>query len=228
MVANGLGSGNRGVCQHVPTARRAVDCCPFPILPASRSESMLGSPMPRRLDEPIAVSLEDQIPADHFYRHLEATLGLGYVRDWTRGRYAERTRPGIDLGWLHRDRHRCRSDARSQEDPMTSPHALFLSLAATVCAFALVLMAIASQASSSATPWWERPRLPAPSRSLPRRSTTPPPSPTRSPSRPPPAAEPSRHRRRWDDRARVGPRRKNAPRSAKCRAGHRGASEAPG
>ena len=34
---------------------------------------------------------------------------------------------------------------------MTSPRALFLSIAATVCAFALVLLVIASQASNAAT-----------------------------------------------------------------------------
>ena len=43
---------------------------------------MLGLPKPRRLDEPIAVSLEALVPADHFYRHLEATLDLDFVRDW--------------------------------------------------------------------------------------------------------------------------------------------------
>jgi hypothetical protein len=41
---------------------------------------------------------------------------------------------------------------KSQEDPITSPQALFLSLAATVCAFALVLVVIANHASSAATP----------------------------------------------------------------------------
>ena len=51
---------------------------------------MLGPAKPRRLDEPIAVSLEDLVPADHFYRHLEAKLDLGFVRDWTRELYAER------------------------------------------------------------------------------------------------------------------------------------------
>ena len=35
---------------------------------------------------------------------------------------------------------------------MNSPHALILSLAATVCGFALVLVLIASQASHAATP----------------------------------------------------------------------------
>ena len=57
---------------------------------------MLGPPKPRRLDQPIAVSLEDLVPRDHFYRHLEAKLDLSFVRDWARELYAERGRPSID------------------------------------------------------------------------------------------------------------------------------------
>lgn len=57
---------------------------------------MLGPAKSRRLDQPIAVSREDLIPQDHFYRHLEAKLDLSFVRDWTRERYAERGRPSID------------------------------------------------------------------------------------------------------------------------------------
>jgi transposase len=57
---------------------------------------MLGPTKPRRLDEPITVSLENLVPANHFYRHLESTLDLGFVRDWTRELYAERGRPSID------------------------------------------------------------------------------------------------------------------------------------
>ncbi len=57
---------------------------------------MLGPPKPRRLDEPIAVSLEDLVPRDHFYRHLEAKLDLSFVRDWTQELYAVRGRPSID------------------------------------------------------------------------------------------------------------------------------------
>jgi transposase len=57
---------------------------------------MLGPPKPRRLDQLIAVSLEDLVPRDHFYRHLEAKLDLSFVRGWTRERYAERGRPSID------------------------------------------------------------------------------------------------------------------------------------
>ena len=57
---------------------------------------MLGPPKPRRLDEPIAVSLEGLIPQDNFYRHLEGKLDLSLVRCWVRERYAERGRPSID------------------------------------------------------------------------------------------------------------------------------------
>jgi transposase len=57
---------------------------------------MLGPVKPRRLDEPIAISLEGLVPVDHFYRHLETTLDLRFVREWTRERYAERGRPSID------------------------------------------------------------------------------------------------------------------------------------
>ena len=57
---------------------------------------MLGPPKPRRLDEPITVSLEELIPQDLFYRHLEATLDLGFVRGWVQEHYADRGRPSID------------------------------------------------------------------------------------------------------------------------------------
>jgi transposase len=57
---------------------------------------MLGPAKPRRLHEPIAVSLDDLIPRDHFSRHLEANLDLSFVREWTRERYAERGSPSID------------------------------------------------------------------------------------------------------------------------------------
>ena len=57
---------------------------------------MLGPAKPRRLDAPIAVSLEQVVPADNFYRHLEATLDLDFVRAWVQELYAERGRPSID------------------------------------------------------------------------------------------------------------------------------------
>jgi len=57
---------------------------------------MLGQPKPRRLDQPIAVSLEELVPQSNFYRHLEAKLDLGFVRGWVQELYADRGRPSID------------------------------------------------------------------------------------------------------------------------------------
>lgn len=42
------------------------------------------------------VSLEDLVPADHFYRHLERTLDLSFVRDLVHDRYSAFGRPSID------------------------------------------------------------------------------------------------------------------------------------
>src|SRR5215211_2070429 len=58
--------------------------------------SMLGPPKLRSLDQPISVSLEQLVPADHFYRHLEATLDLAFVREWVQDCYATRGRPSSD------------------------------------------------------------------------------------------------------------------------------------
>ncbi len=58
---------------------------------------MLGPPKQRDLNRPVLVSLEQLVPADHFYCHLEATLYLCFVRDWVKARYGDRDRPSIDL-----------------------------------------------------------------------------------------------------------------------------------
>jgi transposase len=42
------------------------------------------------------VTLEDLIPPDFFYRHLERSLDLGFVRDLVRDTYADSGRPSID------------------------------------------------------------------------------------------------------------------------------------
>ncbi len=57
---------------------------------------MLGPPKLRLLDQPITVSLEDLVPADNFYRYLDAKLDLTFVRTWVQDCYAERGRPSID------------------------------------------------------------------------------------------------------------------------------------
>jgi transposase len=42
------------------------------------------------------ISLEDLVPADHFYRHVERTLDLSFVRDLVRDLYSAFGRPSID------------------------------------------------------------------------------------------------------------------------------------
>jgi len=51
---------------------------------------------PRVFTPLTAVSLDDLVPADHFYRHLERTLDLSFVRDLVRPCYAAGGRPSID------------------------------------------------------------------------------------------------------------------------------------
>src|SRR6266436_4019371 len=42
------------------------------------------------------VSLEDLVPHDHFYRHLERTLDLSFVREFVQQTYAGGGRPSVD------------------------------------------------------------------------------------------------------------------------------------
>src|SRR6266699_5524233 len=44
----------------------------------------------------VNVSVEDLVPADHFYRHLERTLDLSFVREFVHETYASKGRPSID------------------------------------------------------------------------------------------------------------------------------------
>lgn len=44
----------------------------------------------------VAVSLEALVPPDHFYRHLDRTLDLSFVRDLVQDTYAPLGRPSID------------------------------------------------------------------------------------------------------------------------------------
>jgi transposase len=44
----------------------------------------------------VNVSLEDLVPADHFYRRLERTLDLSFVREFVHETYAHGGRPSID------------------------------------------------------------------------------------------------------------------------------------
>src|SRR2546421_3554569 len=44
----------------------------------------------------VAVSLEELVPQDHFYRHLQKVLDLSFVHDLVREYYAAAGRPSID------------------------------------------------------------------------------------------------------------------------------------
>ena len=57
---------------------------------------MLGEPKSRQLDQPMLVSLDGLVPQSHFYRHLERTLDLTFVREFVRDSYADIGRPSID------------------------------------------------------------------------------------------------------------------------------------
>ena len=44
----------------------------------------------------VAVSLEELVPQDHFYRHLQKVLDLSFVYNLVRERYSIAGRPSID------------------------------------------------------------------------------------------------------------------------------------
>jgi hypothetical protein len=48
---------------------------------------MMGSKQ-RHFAPLIQVSLEELVPTDHFYRHLERTLDLSFVREFVQATYA--------------------------------------------------------------------------------------------------------------------------------------------
>src|SRR5690349_12625032 len=56
---------------------------------------MMGS-KERHFAPLIHVSLEELVPQDHFYRHLERTLDLSFVRELVQETYAGGGRPSID------------------------------------------------------------------------------------------------------------------------------------
>jgi hypothetical protein len=56
---------------------------------------MMGS-KERHFAPLVNVSLEALVPLDHFYRHLERTLDLSFVREFVQQTYAGGGRPSID------------------------------------------------------------------------------------------------------------------------------------
>src|SRR5258706_6643236 len=56
---------------------------------------MMGTKQ-RRFAPLINVSVEELVPHDHFYRHLERTLDLSFVREFVQETYTDKGRPSID------------------------------------------------------------------------------------------------------------------------------------
>jgi Transposase domain (DUF772) len=56
---------------------------------------MMGTKL-RHFAPLINVSVEELVPQDHFYRHLERTLDLTFVREFVQETYAHSGRPSID------------------------------------------------------------------------------------------------------------------------------------
>jgi hypothetical protein len=56
---------------------------------------MMGTKV-RRFAPLINVSVEELVPQDHFYRHLQHTLDLSFVREFVQQTYAGGGRPSID------------------------------------------------------------------------------------------------------------------------------------
>ena len=60
-----------------------------------RPQRMMGTKDPQFFPLP-ELSLEDLVPDDHFYRRLEATLDLSFVRELVGPLYAGGGRPSVD------------------------------------------------------------------------------------------------------------------------------------
>jgi transposase len=62
-----------------------------------------------RIFTPVAVvSLDELVPATHFYRHLDRVVDLSFVRTLVKERYAQRGRPSIDpVVFWHRSNSCC-------------------------------------------------------------------------------------------------------------------------
>ncbi len=63
--------------------------------PEGKVTALMGSQQ-RHFAPLIQVSLEDLVPAEHFYRHLERSLDLSFVREFVQQTYAGGGRPSID------------------------------------------------------------------------------------------------------------------------------------
>jgi hypothetical protein len=64
--------------------------------PVGGRTNMMGTKIRSFTPLPRDISLEELVPKDHFYRLLEATLDLSFVRELVRPLYAGGGRPSVD------------------------------------------------------------------------------------------------------------------------------------
>jgi transposase len=70
---------------------------PLPLLTCDAEGAAIMMGRKARVFGPLPpVTLEELVPADHFYRHLERSLDLSFVRDLVRDAYADAGRPSVD------------------------------------------------------------------------------------------------------------------------------------
>ena len=83
-----MNEGSRLNGAYVREENEILRCKKLSMTSAWQCAEMLGPVKLRRLDEPIAVSLEALVPTNNVYRHLEAKLDLSFMRDRETGRGA--------------------------------------------------------------------------------------------------------------------------------------------
>src|SRR6266496_5464568 len=83
-----------GYAKPTTSSHDLIACHPS-IFPSKEFLPMMGT-KERSFAPLIHVSLEELVPQDHFYRHLERTLDLSFVREFVQETYAGRGRPSID------------------------------------------------------------------------------------------------------------------------------------
>ncbi len=73
-----------------------ISLVPRRVVNWSRKATVMMGTKKRSFAPLIKVSLEELVPHDHFYRHLERTLDLSFVRGFVQETYAGKGRPSID------------------------------------------------------------------------------------------------------------------------------------
>src|SRR2546422_11748801 len=90
----GRAMSRSGCASPIASYRVLIACLPGNF-PSKEFPPMMGTKA-RHFAPLIHVSVEELVPHDHFYRHLERTLDLSFVREFVHETYAGGGRPSID------------------------------------------------------------------------------------------------------------------------------------